>query len=117
MAAINTTGDLRKFLCNSINAVANGTMDISKAKEVEIVFRPEAFKISKNSSKKDLYKIKSKIIAIKYIGKNSYLHLDILNKLVKKHIHIKVSGKFIPPKNKICYISIGKRDFFIFKYK
>ena len=34
MAAINTTGDLRKFLCNSINAVANGTMDISKAKEV-----------------------------------------------------------------------------------
>ena len=91
--------------------------DISKAKEVEIVFRPEAFKISKNSSKKDLYKIKSKIIAIKYIGKNSYLHLDILNKLVKKHIHIKVSGKFIPPKNKICYISIGKRDFFIFKYK
>ena len=91
--------------------------DISKAKEVEIVFRPEAFKISKNYSKKDLYKIKSKIIAIKYIGKNSYLHLDILNKLVKKHIHIKVSGKFIPPKNKICYISIGKRDFFIFKYK
>ena len=91
--------------------------DISKAKEVEIVFRPEAFKISKNYSKKDLYKIKSKIIAIKYIGKNSYLHLDILNKLVKKHIHIKVSGKYIPPKNKICYISIGKRDFFIFKYK
>ena len=34
MAAINTTGDLRKFLCNSISSVANGTMDISKAKEV-----------------------------------------------------------------------------------
>ena len=34
MAAINTTGDLRKFLCNSINSVANGTMDIAKAREV-----------------------------------------------------------------------------------
>ena len=34
MAAINTTGDLRKFLCSAINSVANGTMDISKAKEV-----------------------------------------------------------------------------------
>jgi len=34
MAAINTTGDLRKFLCNSISSVANGTMDIAKAKEV-----------------------------------------------------------------------------------
>ena len=34
MAAINTAGDLRKFLCNSINSVANGTMDISKAREV-----------------------------------------------------------------------------------
>ena len=33
MAAINTAGDLRKFLCNSINSVANGTMDISKARE------------------------------------------------------------------------------------
>jgi len=34
MAAINTTGDLRQFLCNSINSVANGTMDIGKAREV-----------------------------------------------------------------------------------
>ncbi|MDH3879604.1 MAG: hypothetical protein OET18_17315 [Desulfobacterales bacterium] len=34
MAAINTTGDLRKFLCSSITSVANGTMDISKAREV-----------------------------------------------------------------------------------
>jgi hypothetical protein len=34
MAAINTAGDLRKFLCNSINSVANGTMDIAKAREV-----------------------------------------------------------------------------------
>ena len=34
MAAINTTGDLRKFLCNSISSVANGTMDIAKAREV-----------------------------------------------------------------------------------
>ena len=33
MAAINTTGDLRKFLCNSISSVANGTMDIAKARE------------------------------------------------------------------------------------
>ena len=34
MAAINTTGDLRKFLCNSISSVANGKMDIAKAREV-----------------------------------------------------------------------------------
>ena len=34
MAAINTTGDLRKFLCNSISSVAKGTMDIAKAREV-----------------------------------------------------------------------------------
>ena len=34
MAAINTSGDLRKFLCNSISSVANGTMDIAKAREV-----------------------------------------------------------------------------------
>ena len=34
MAAINTIGDLRKFLCSSITSVANGTMDISKAREV-----------------------------------------------------------------------------------
>ena len=34
MAAIETAGDLRKFLCQSINSVANGTMDISKAREI-----------------------------------------------------------------------------------
>ena len=34
MAKINTAGDLRAFLCSSINSVANGTMDISKAREV-----------------------------------------------------------------------------------
>lgn len=34
MATINTAGDLRKFLCNAISSVANGTMDISKAREV-----------------------------------------------------------------------------------
>jgi len=34
MAKINTAGDLRSFLCSAINSVANGTMDISKAREV-----------------------------------------------------------------------------------
>ena len=34
MAKINTAGDLREFLCSSINSVANGTMDIAKAREV-----------------------------------------------------------------------------------
>jgi hypothetical protein len=34
MAKIATAGDLREFLCSSINSVANGTMDISKAREV-----------------------------------------------------------------------------------
>ena len=87
------------------------------AKEIEIIFRSEAFTITKNNSKRNLGKIKSKVIAVKYIGENSYLHLDILSNSVQKHIHIKVPGKFIPPKNKICYINIGKKNFFIFKYK
>ena len=34
MSAIKTAGDLREFLCQSINSVSNGTMDISKAREV-----------------------------------------------------------------------------------
>ena len=34
MAKISTTGDLREFLCSSINSVANGTMDIAKAREI-----------------------------------------------------------------------------------
>ncbi|MCP4986076.1 MAG: hypothetical protein GY928_08420 [Colwellia sp.] len=34
MSKINTAGDLREFLCQSINSVANGTMDISKAREI-----------------------------------------------------------------------------------
>jgi len=91
--------------------------NLINSKEIEIIFRSEAFTITKNNSKKNSKKIKSKIIALKYIGENSYLHLDILSKHVQKHIHIKVPGKFIPPKNKICYINIGKKNFFIFKYK
>ena len=83
-------------------------------KEIEIVFRPEAFNITKNKSKNRTKKIKSRIIAVRYISDNSYLHLDILNNSFKKHIHIKVPGKFIPPKNKICYINIGKKNFFVF---
>ena len=71
-----------------------------KAKEIEIIFRSEAFSITKNNHKKIQGKIKSKIIAVKYISENSYLHLDILSNSVQKHIHIKVPGKFIPPKNK-----------------
>ena len=87
------------------------------AKEIEIIFRSEAFTITKNNSKKNLRKIKTKIIAVKYISENSYLHLDILTSSIQKHIHIKIPGKFIPPKNKTCYINIGKKNFFIFKYK
>lgn len=34
MAKIETSGDLRAFLCNAINGVANGTFDLNKAKEV-----------------------------------------------------------------------------------
>ena len=83
-------------------------------KEIEIVFRSEAFNITKSKSKNHIKKIKSKIIAVKYISDNSYLHLDILNNSFQKHVHIKVPGKFIPPKNKICYINIGKKNFFIF---
>ena len=83
-------------------------------KEIEIVFRSEAFNITKKKSKNLTKKIKSRIIAVRYISDNSYLHLDILNNSFKKHIHIKVPGKFIPPKNKICYINIGKKNFFVF---
>ena len=34
MAKINNTGELREFLCSTINMVANGTFDVNKAKEV-----------------------------------------------------------------------------------
>lgn len=34
MPKIETTGDLRQFLCASINAVANGTMDTEKARNI-----------------------------------------------------------------------------------
>ena len=34
MAKITNTGDLREMLCSAINGVANGTMDISKAREI-----------------------------------------------------------------------------------
>ena len=82
--------------------------------DVEIIFRSEAFNISKNNKSKKSKKIKCKIITIKYIGDHSYLHLDIINPTYKKHIHIKIIGKFLPPKNKICYININKNNFFIF---
>lgn len=34
MAKITTVGDLREFLCSTINGVANGTFDINKAREI-----------------------------------------------------------------------------------
>ena len=34
MAKITTTGDLRDFLCSAINSVANGTMDVEKARNI-----------------------------------------------------------------------------------
>jgi hypothetical protein len=34
MAKIETMGQLREFLCSSINGVANGTLDLNKAKEI-----------------------------------------------------------------------------------
>ena len=34
MAKLETTGDLREFLCSVINGVSNGTFDLAKAKEV-----------------------------------------------------------------------------------
>jgi uncharacterized protein (DUF849 family) len=34
MSKITNTGQLRDFLCQSINGVANGTLDIHKAKEI-----------------------------------------------------------------------------------
>tara|TARA_Y100000590_G_scaffold257388_2_gene289073 strand:+ start:808 stop:1878 length:1071 start_codon:yes stop_codon:yes gene_type:complete len=91
--------------------------NFSNTKEIDLIFRPESFIVTKNKNEKNKKKIKARIIAIKHISENSYLHLDISSKSKKKHIHIKVPGKFIPPKNKICYININKNKFFIFKYK
>jgi len=34
MAKITTTGELREFLCSSINSVANGTLDTDKARNI-----------------------------------------------------------------------------------
>ena len=34
MAKIKTSGDLREFLCSTINGVANGTVDPDKARNV-----------------------------------------------------------------------------------
>jgi len=105
----NVNNKKAKTIFGSIN-VTNS----KPGKEIEIIFRSEAFNITKKKSKNLTKKIKTKIIAVRYISENSYLHLDILNNSFKKHIHIKVPGKFIPPKNKICYINIGKKNFFIF---
>ena len=85
--------------------------------DIEIVFRSEAFTITRNNSNKSSKKIKTRVIAVKYISENSYLHLDLLGNHAQKHIHIRVPGKFIPPKNKICYININKKKFFIFNNK
>ena len=94
-----------------------GPIKISKKfnkKDVEIIFRSEAFNISKKKKSGRIKRIKCKIITIKYIGDHSYIHLDIMSPIFKKHIHIKILGKFLPPKNKICYININKNNFFIF---
>ena len=116
------TVSLRSKVYNRIAKTIFGSIRIVDSKlineeEIDIIFRSEAFSITKNNPKKNPNKIKSKIIAVKYISENSYLHLDILNSAIQKHIHIKVLGKFIPPKNKICYINIGKKNFFVFKNK
>ena len=111
-----------KIVNGSVKSIF-GSIKIPKNKikknndEVEIILRPESLNISLNKSNKKNNKVKGKIIAIKYIGDNSYLHLDIATKSIKKHIHIKIPGKFIPPKNKICYININNNNFFIFSYK
>lgn len=34
MAKIKNTGDLREFLCSTINSVANGTIDTDKARNI-----------------------------------------------------------------------------------
>ena len=34
MAKIENIGQLRQFLCSSINSVANGTLELNKAKEI-----------------------------------------------------------------------------------
>lgn len=34
MSKIKSTGELREFLCSTINGVANGTFDIHKAREI-----------------------------------------------------------------------------------
>jgi hypothetical protein len=34
MSKIKTTGQLREFLCSSINSVANGTLDVQKASHI-----------------------------------------------------------------------------------
>lgn len=34
MSKIKTTGELREFLCSTINAVANGSMDTDKARNI-----------------------------------------------------------------------------------
>lgn len=34
MSKITTTGELREFLCSAIDAVANGTMDADKARNI-----------------------------------------------------------------------------------
>ena len=34
MSKIETSGQLREFLCSTINGVANGTFDLKKAREV-----------------------------------------------------------------------------------
>ena len=83
---------------------------------VEIIFRSESFNVRKDNSRNSSG-VKGKIIAVKYIGYNTILHLDIKNNNFSQHIHIKISGKFVCPKNKICYISIDKKYIFIFNSK
>ena len=110
------TISLRSKIKKGKVATIFGEIEVPKFREnsnVEIIFRSESFDIKRNKNKKNNL-IKGKIMAIKEIGQNTMLHLDVRNKNFSKHIHIKISGKFFPPKNKICYISINKKYTFIF---
>ena len=113
------TVSVRGQIKNGVIKTIFGSFKTTKYKnnsDIELVFRSESFNVQK-SKHINSNQVKAKIIAIRPIGYNTMLHLDVRNKSVSKHIHIKISGKFLPPKNKICYINIDKNYVFVFTYK
>ena len=99
---------------------ALGNFDQGAAQEgdlVEVLVRPEAIKLLPSDSPAEAQRASGRVVAAKFLGRSSLIHLSVPDASTGLHLHVRVPGRFLPKDGETFSIGLDTSQAVVFPAK